>query len=268
VAAGALLAACRATLDGRVLARPVEPLAPGEWEAEIPIPNPADRQELVAALAGGRSTDVEDRFLVYLAGHHPYRDRLFAPAHDEPRAPGPFPETLAGAADRWVYRVRSVDAAGHVSAGSATAQAVVRVPSLLAGAAPVRAPRQPGDPPERLRVRVDADATLSHLLLFHAPSVGPGPVASSEISRVPNRPDLLPTGGLWLRAPDGELLAPAAIALDGPDAVVDADGSREVTLTVPGGPGERTRVWLATLTADGIPSAVAGPYTVLEPAGV
>lgn len=263
VPAGALLAACRATPDGRVLARPVEPLQPGEWEVEIPIPNPADRAELVAALAAGHSTEVDDRFLVYLAGHHPYRDRLFVSAHDEPLPPGPFPETLPPAADRWVYRVRGVDAAGHVSAGSATAQAVVRVPSLQAGAPPVRAPREPGDPPERMRVRVPADATLSHLLFFHAPSVGNGPVPVTEISRVPNRADLLPAGGLWLRAPDGELLAPTALELDEPAVVVAADGSREVVLTVPIGPGERTRVWLATLTHDGIPSPLAGPYTVL-----
>lgn len=268
VAAGALLAACRATPDGRVLARPVEPLEPGEWEAEITIPNPADRAELVAALQSGRSTEVDNRFLVYLAGHHPYRDRLFAAAHDEPLPPGPFAETLPPAADRWIYRVRSVDGAGHVSAGSATARAVVRVPSLLAGAPPLKAPPQPGDPPETLRVRIPADATLSHLLFFHAPSVGVGPVEVTEVSRVPNRPDLLPDGGLWLRTPDGELLAPTTVALDGPGVVVAADGSRELVLTVPGGPGDRTRVWLATLTRDGIPSRLAGPYSVLRPVPV
>ena len=110
VAAGALLAACRATPDGRVRrAVPSSALEPGEWEVEIPIPNPDDRAELVAAIAAGRSTEVDGRFLVYLAGHHPYRDRLFVPAHDEPLPPGPFLETLPPAADRWVYRVRSVD---------------------------------------------------------------------------------------------------------------------------------------------------------------
>jgi hypothetical protein len=268
VAAGALLAACRATPDGRVLARPVEPLEPGEWEAEIPIPNPADRAELVAALESGRSTEVDNRFLVYVAGHHPYRDRLFVAAHDEPLPPGPFAETLPPAADRWVYRVRAVDAAGHVSAGSATAQVVVRVPSLSAGAPPVKAPRLPGDPPDRLRVRVPADPALTHLLFFHASAVGTGPVEVTEVSRVPNRPDLFPDGGLWLRAPDGDLLAPTATALDGPAVVLATDGSREVILTVPGGPGEKTRVWLATLTSDGIPSPLAGPYTVIQPVAV
>jgi hypothetical protein len=265
VAAGALLAACRATPDGRVLAEPVEPFAPGDVEDEIPIPNPADRAELVAAILSGRSPQVDDRFLVYLAGHHRYRDRLFAAAHDDPRPPGAFAETLPAAPDRWIYRVRSVDAAGHVSAGSATAMVVVRVPSLMAGAPPMRAPRQPTDLPQALRVRVPADDSLSHLLLFHAPSVGTGPVEVTGVNRVPNRHDLLPDGGLWLRAPDGDLLAPTATALDGPAVSVDADGTRELVVTVPGGPGERTRVWLATLTQDGIPSPLAGPYSVLVP---
>jgi hypothetical protein len=265
LAAGALIAACRATSDGRVLARPVEPFAPGDIEHEIPVPNPDDRAELVAALQSGRSTQVDDRFLVYLAGQHRYRDRLFVAAHDDPRSPGPFAETLPGAADRWLYRVRSIDAAGHVSAGSATARVVVRVPSLQAGAPPLRAPRQPADLPQMLRIRVPADPTLGHLLLFHAPSVGIGPVVVNEVSRVPNRHDLLPDGGLWLRAPDGGLLTPTPIALDDPSVIVDTDGMREVALTVPGGPGERTRVWLATLTHDGIPSPLAGPYTVTVP---
>jgi hypothetical protein len=79
---------------------------------------------------------------------------------------------------------------------------------------------------------------------------------------VPNRPDLLPEGGLWLREPGGALLAPTASALDVPAVAVEPDGTRELILNVPGAPGARTRVWLATLTGDGMPSRVAGPYTV------
>jgi hypothetical protein len=135
----------------------------------------------------------------------------------------------------------------------------------MAGAPPVRAPREPGDQPQDLRVQVPADETLGHLLLFHAPSVGIGPVDVLEVTRVPNRHDLLPDGGFWLRAPDGDLLAPTAVALDDPAVSVDPDGTRAVTLTVPGGPGERTRVWLATVTHDGIPSPLAGPYTLIVP---
>ncbi|MGH3243480.1 MAG: hypothetical protein ACRDNL_24090, partial [Spirillospora sp.] len=120
VAAGALVEACRATSDGRVHAVPVEPSAPGDAEVEIAVPNEADRAELVAALRSGAGSAVSDRFLVYLASRHAYRDRLFAAAHGEPVPPGPFTEVLPPAANRWVYRVRAVDAAGQVSAGSAT----------------------------------------------------------------------------------------------------------------------------------------------------
>ena len=158
VSAGALLGACSVTADDRILATPVDPRASGDADAEIPIGNPSDRTELVAALRSGRSTEVDDRFLVYLAGQHRYRDRLFAPSTDRPVAAGSFAETLPPDPDRWIYRVRRVDAAGHVSAGSATARVVVRVPSLQAGAPPVKLPREPGDAPELVRVRIADDA--------------------------------------------------------------------------------------------------------------
>ena len=263
VAARLLVAACGATADGRVVGGPVEPFAPGDTDVEIPVANPEDRAALVAALRSGRSSAVEDRFLVYLAGHHPYRDRLFAAAHAGSVAGGPFPETLPPAAERWLYRVRAVDRAGHASAGSATVRAVVRVPSLLAGPVPARQPRRPGDPEDLLRVSVAADPAVTHLLAFSAPSVGVGPVERAEVIRVPNRPDLLPAGACWLPEPGGTLLTPVASDLAGPGVVTDTDGTRHLAVTVPGPPGGRTRVWLATLTRDGVPSGVAGPYTVL-----
>jgi hypothetical protein len=108
-------------------------------------------------------------------------------------------------------------------------------------------------------VVVDDDPSLTHLLVFAAPSTGVGPVIDSTVLRVPNRPDLLPAGGLFLRAPDGGLLTPTATGIQ---------PGQEVAIAVPGDPGDRTRVWLATLTLDGIPSALAGPYTVVLPVGV
>ena len=53
--------------------------------------------------------------------------------------------------------------------------------------------------------------------------------------------------------------------MDDPAVGVGPDGSRTVVVTVAADPGDRTRVWLATLSADGVPSAVAGPYTVFAP---
>ena len=261
LAAGALLGACRTTADDQILAQPVEPLNPGDAPLEIAVPNPDDRAELAAGLRAGRSTDVADRFLVYLAGQHAYRDRLFRPCGDAPVPPGSFAETLPASPDRWLYRVRGVDAAGHVSAGSATATVVVRVPVLLPAAPPTRRGAAAGDPPEQLRIGVPDDPSVSHLLVFAAPSQGTGPVGDSTLIRVPNRPDLLPEGGLFLRTPDGTLLSPTATAVT---------PGEEQTVTVPEVPESpgRTRIWLATLTVDGIPSALAGPYTIFLPVGV
>lgn len=265
VAANTVVAACATTSDGRVLGRPVDPRAPGDADLEIEIPNPDDRAALVAALEAGSSAGVEDRFVVFLAGHHPYRERLFEPADDGPAAPGPVPVTLPSLAQRWAFRVRAADAAGHLSAGGATAAVVVRVPSLAPPPPPTRLPPEAGDHPSLLRFRVSADGGLTHLLVFTAPSTGVGAVAAAELLRVPNRADLHPTGHLWLRSHDGVLLSPAATALDDPSVAVGADGTRTVPVSVPGDPGERTRVWLTTLNRDGVPSEVTGPYTVQLP---
>ena len=267
VAVATVLAACRLTDDDRIIAIPVAP--PGgddsgsEPEVEIPIANPDDRAELAAQIRSSRA-EVDDRFAVYLAGHHAYRDRLFVPVAGALQPPGPFAETLPSSTGRYVYRVRAADQAGHVSAGAATATVVVRVPSLQQGTPPLKLPSAPDDPPATLRVQVAPDAALTHLVVFTAAITGIGAVATGEIMRVPNRPDLLPAGGLFLRSPEGAMLVPAAIALDDPPA----DGARTMLVPVPGDPGDRTRIWLATLTADGIPSPVAGPYSFVHPAAV
>ena len=267
VAVATVLAACRLTDDDRIFAIPVAPPggddSTGEPDVEIPIANPDDRAELAAQIRSSRA-EVDDRFAVYLAGHHAYRDRLFVPVADALQPPGPFAETLPSSTGRYVYRVRAADQAGHVSAGAATAAVVVRVPSLQQGTPPLKLPSAPDDPPATLRVQIAPDAALTHLIVFTAPITGIGAVATGEIMRVPNRPDLLPAGGLFLRSPEGAMLTPTAIALDDPPA----DGARTMLVPVPGDPGDRTRIWLATLTADGIPSPVAGPYSFVHPAAV
>ena len=106
--------------------------------------------------------------------------------------------------------------------------------------------------------------TLTHLVVFTAPITGIGAVATGEIMRVPNRPDLLPAGGLFLRSPDGALLAPAAIALDDPPVSWRA---RTMLVPVPGEPGDRTRIWLATLTVRRHPVARRRPLLVRPPGG-
>jgi hypothetical protein len=268
VATTAVLAACRLTDDDRILALPVA--SPGgaladsdDAEVEIPIANPSDRAALAAQIRTSRG-EVEDRFSVYLASQHAYRDRLFAPATTVLQSPGLFDETLPSSTGRYIYRVRSADPAGHVSAGAAIAAVVVRVPSMRQGSPPLKLPSLPEDPPATMRVRVASDPELTHIIVFTTEITGSGAIESGEILRVPNRPDLLPDRGLFLRSPSGVMLSPTAISLGAPTS---AD-ARIVLVPVAGSAGDRTRIWMATLTADGIPSSVAGPYSFVHPVTV
>ena len=197
VAVATVLASCRLTDDDRILAVPVAPAGDdalsAEPEVEIPIANPVDRAELATQIRSGR-LEVDDRFAVFLAGHHAYRDRLFTPVADALQAPGPFAETLPSSTGRYVYRVRAADQAGHVSAGAATAAVVVRVPSLRQGAPPLKLPSSPDDPPATMRVQVERGCRALASRRVQRADDRHRSGRRGEIMRVPNRPDLLPGG--------------------------------------------------------------------------
>jgi hypothetical protein len=266
VSASAVFTAYYATADNRVMAKAIDPQDNSETDVEVTVPNPSDRNAIIAALNGASVDALEDRFVLFLAGSHPYRDRLFEPATQEPGPFGVFPEALPPQGERYVYRVRKSDAASHLSAGGAMAAVVVRVPSLTAGAPPTKAPRETGDAPETLRVQVGPDPSVSHLLTFNqVVSNGNEPPGEATVLRVPNRPDLYPNDGIRLRTVDGTLLAPTVKPLSDADVVVDADGFRHINLNFSAGPGERVRVWACTLTRDGVPSVLGGPWGLAMP---
>ena len=82
-AADAVFASYQVTNDGRVIALVLDP-RPGDIEAEVIVPNPTDRAAVIAALQGNRTDGLEDRFAVFLAGSHPFRDRLFTRVAESP----------------------------------------------------------------------------------------------------------------------------------------------------------------------------------------
>jgi hypothetical protein len=259
VAADAVFASYRVTNDGRVMALVIDP-RPGDIEAEVIVPNPTDRAAVVAALQGNRTDGLDDRFAVFLAGSHPFRDRLFTRVAESPIPLGPFDDVLPSEPGRFVYRFRLADAAGHLSAGAVTAGCVVRVPSTLAPGAPDRLPAAAGDPPGRIRLHVAPEADIGSVLTFvdGAPT---GAADSAAIIRVPNRTDLPIADSIRLRTDAGAVLAPRESALPPPDN----DGWRSVVVTEPGNDGDVKRVWAATLSIDGVPSAIAGPWTLRWP---
>ncbi|HEY0648070.1 hypothetical protein [Phenylobacterium sp.] len=231
----------------------------GEARTPIPIPNPTDRQILAEAVTSGAFDTVPDRLLVLVAALHPFRGALFRAVSPEPSAATSIEDNLPSAAARYLYRVRRAASAGQVSQEGFVIPAVVRVPSLAPGPTPRRLPLEPSDPSGGVRIGVPRDSPFTHLLLFEAPLArGPG-----RLVRVPNRPDLLPAGHLALVFDDdGATLSPEVA----PRSELESGPSAEshlVELSMP--PDGPVRLWAATVSADGMPSPLAGPWRIERP---
>jgi hypothetical protein len=271
LAADAVVAAYELSPSNAIMALAIEPRDDTEVDMEVDVPNPSDRAAIIAALNEPNIKALEDRFVVYLAGSHPYRDRLFESVTEDPIPFGPFRETLPPKSGRYVYRVRKANRAGLISRGAAMVSVIVRVPSMASGAAPERVFSPGSDAAGRLRFIIPPDDRLTHLLSF-SQEVPTGshngrPVGAASLMRTPNRPDLYPDGGIWLRAPDGSLLSPSVKALGDADVAVDATGFRQLAIDVTADPGGRVRIWACTLTQSGAPSKLAGPWTLAMPLG-
>ncbi|HSF44217.1 MAG TPA: hypothetical protein VLT87_30800, partial [Thermoanaerobaculia bacterium] len=265
VSAGAVFRALRVDSTGRILARSPEPAQAGEVEVQLGQElAPTDRDAIRAALEDFDLAGLADRYVLYLASRHPYRNRLFEPATPDTVPFGPFRQELPGAGERYVYRLRRGNAAGRLSQGAQVAAVIVRVPSPVPGAAPVRMPAAADDPPGLLRISVPGDSELTHAVVFEtAPPSTRGPVRPAELLRAPDSTD---PGRLRLRTAEGTLVTARVVDLAGPDVTVEADGSR--TFTSEAGEGETRIVWAVSVTEDGIPSLLAGPWGVTSPATV
>jgi hypothetical protein len=152
-----------------------------------------------------------------------------------------------------------------VSTGGGILPVVVRVPSIVPPVAPERVKLSSTPTSVSITLRVPPDPDLSSLLVFSTILPVTSPVtdlSGAELLRVPNRRDLYPLQGLRLRVPVSEtLLAPVAKSLSDPDVVTSADGTRSASVSVPGAFGNIVILWSFTLSKDGIPSRVAGPFT-------
>jgi hypothetical protein len=257
-----LLASLR-TENGRVLAQVVSRRTASEAEQEITLPNPGDHTRLVAGLEAGDAGQVDDRIVAYIAGVHPYADRLFVDATTNPVAFASFDETLHPGGDRYVYRVRKANSAGRASQRGAMAKVVVRVPSLMPSAPPRREPRVAGDALALLRLAVPRDTRARAIFVFERAVREDTPLAGVQLVRLRNRGDLAAIDVMRLRFADGELIAPRSIDFD--DALSDTNLLR-ARLPVAGATAGRVAVWACSVTEDRIASQLAGPWLVRFPA--
>src|SRR5690606_26059875 len=136
----------------------------------------------------------------------------------------------------------------------------VRVPSLPPGPVPDHRASSGGSSNTLVcEVRPSEDAT--HIVVGFAEQVG-RPLHKPSLTRILNRRDLFPDGLLHLRTAEGDYAQQVVKSLTDADVVVDGNGTRSVTIEFNDTGNTICQVWACTLTADGIPSALGGGWTV------
>jgi hypothetical protein len=255
--AGDVFNSLKATTDDRIVA--IDPSNNGA-ELEVDVANPDDRQNVLAALRGFSSERLADRYLVFLAANHPYRAAIFNPVTDNVVAIGVFNDNLPPRSNRYVYRLRAGNLSGLISDGDAVLGLVVRVPSLKPGPVPELRRRAEGATNTfAFEVRPSEDAT--HVVVFFAEQEGSA-LNTPSLTRIRNRRDLFPDGLLHLRTTGGNYAQQVVKSLTNADVVADANGNRRVMIEINHADHTTLRVWACTLTADGIPSALGGAWTL------
>jgi hypothetical protein len=258
---GVLAAAMSRRTDGTIGV-----VFPDRTTTSFTLPNPADQAALLAAIATGEPAQIENRFLMELVLLFPAQfEPLWQRAVPSPVAFGLVTDVLPSKAERWLHRVRLVDAAEHISEGAAIVPRLTRVASTRVPSAPEIAMDNSATDSLSVVARARQAFDLEWLVLFSLVVPDPSPVDErlrerAQLLRVPDRRDLYPNDGIRLRLADGTLLSPVA-AVNVPAAGIVELPDVRVTATLTPGFGKRTTVWAVTMTRDGIPSRVTGPVT-------
>ncbi len=230
----------------------------------ITFPNPGDESTVLATLSSDAPQSLANRYLLYIVGASTNPLALFTRLSADIDQVGPFDDRLPPKPGRFLYCVRAADALGHVSDGGAILPVAVRVPSIAPGASARLRALSTTNAGITLSVIVPNDPDTVRALLFAdlvPAGVNPPAQGEAELLRIPNRRDLYPMDGIRLVLSDGTLLPPAlAKSLSDPDVTVGTDGSRTVALTVPATKGQWATLWCFTMTSDGLPSTVCGPF--------
>jgi hypothetical protein len=231
--------------------------------ADYTLDSAEDQSDFLAEIRSGTPARIENRFIMdlltrYMAGF----ESLWTATKVGDGPIGPVVDKLPGKAERYLHRIRAVDAAGHVSAGSAVVPQVVRVPSLRSPAGPRLSLQDSSDDTLRLTIDYQDGFDVRWLAVFTVSRAADEDFSDAEstgqqLLRQPNLRNRYPNDGIRVRLAGGEFVAPTSVVAVMPGPTDGMDRSSEVILTP--GFGMRVAVWAVVMTRDGIPSALAGP---------
>jgi hypothetical protein len=226
------------------------------------LDNSEDQAAFLSQIRTGTPARVENRFLMrLLIDLGTQLETLWQLALPRPASFGTLTDALPDKAERYAYRIRLVDPAGHFSEGAALLPRVVRVPSLRSPATPRFDLLGDGDDSLNVSARVNDSFDLRWLLLFvlsgdaaAAPDLRTA--GKAQLLRLPNRRDLYPNDGVRLCLGDDTLLAPTAVEVSSGELQIP---ERLLRVRLTPGFDKRIAVWAVAMTRDGITSRFAGP---------
>ena len=224
--------------DDAILLQPQQG-APTAWNLST-----GDQAALRAAHAEGA---VPNRFLAHAATLLDGLERQAVkvgdidPNHD-------ISDAVPNTPGRWVYRLRAVDAAGHLSAAAQVLGLVLRIPTPARSTAPEMVSLTLQGAHARLTVR-SRGTEAARILVFT--SLDPRQrLASASLATVRNRPDLDPTVSVVVRDDRGVRLAATSVS-------IAANADTELDFALPD--GHRLLAWTVSISEDGVPSPLVGP---------
>lgn len=212
-----------------------------------PVPwnlSPADAADLRAARANG---SIPNRFLAHAAALLDGLDGAAVKVGDVNPA-SEISDSVPNTPARWIYRLRAVDAAGHLSEASQVLGLVLRIPTPARPTVPelVSMTREADAARLTIRSRGTEPATI---LVFT--SLDPRQrLATASLATVRNRPDLDPTASVVVRDDRGVRLTATAVE-------IAANSVTQLEFSLPD--GHRLLAWSLAFSADGIPSPLVGP---------
>lgn len=239
---------------------------PGQPVSSYTLGNPGDQANFLAQIRSGEPASIEGKFLMDFFIR--YRDRFSEMWVRSLPDPVPFAAqnfTFPSEPERYIFRIRLVDKAGHISDNAAILPAFVRVISLRTPKAPEFEVQDSETDIITVETKHQEQFDLAHVVLFAdtadiADALDRATLEKAQLLRLPNRLDLYPNDGLRLRLKGGSILAPIASA-DTSTGIL-ADGTRTISFALDLDYDQRVAVWALLLSRDGIPSRVNGPLVV------